>query len=109
MMSLDTLNSNIKLYFPEAGQTDQLALSRVSFSAGTVEAASSGLPYAKHARIPVSKWRRPTPAEIAKLITPRPLQRGNCVALAKLLNEGELGQVQANLRAVRTRFGDPRE
>lgn len=56
-----------------------------------------------------SKWRPPTPAELEKLVTPRPWQRGNCVALSKLLEEGQLEQVQEKLRAVRTRFGDPRE
>jgi hypothetical protein len=58
-MSPDPLNTNIKLFFPEGSPNNQLALSRVSFSAGTVEAVSSGLPYAKHARIPVFKVEAP--------------------------------------------------
>jgi hypothetical protein len=106
MLGPDPLNSSVKLYFPEGNLNNQLALSRISFSAGTVAAASSGLPYTEHARIPASRWRSPSPTELEKLVTPRPLQRGNCVVLSRLFEDRELAQVQAEMIAVRTRFGD---
>jgi hypothetical protein len=108
-MNQSSLNSAVKLYFPPGNEDGPSLLSRVSLSAGTVEAVSLGLPYAKHSRISASKWRPPTHVESENLLTSSPLPRGYCVALCRLLEESEIAQVQEDLRTVRTQFGNPRQ
>ena len=108
-MSFDTLHPDVKAYFPEDTPDHLFALSRISLSAGTVDASSVGLPYVTHARIPIGEWRIPTPVELHNILTLTPLPRSNCVVISRILGQPELTEIHAEFRTIRSRFGNPQD